>query len=157
MNVKIFISIILLLTYSFGFAHNFIPHSHDSETEKHEITHEKDGHNHHQHNNTTKHLNSDHEHISHGDHYDESLYELLVCFMHEAHQGDDCKDQHFTIAKPNRILANKLQINKLVATLFSIALEYENELVTYYQVSSNIAYLSQSIEVPSLRGPPAIS
>ena len=38
-----------LHAYSLGFAHNFIPHHHDSKTMIHEHSHENDGHKHHHH------------------------------------------------------------------------------------------------------------
>jgi len=50
---KAFISILLLLTYSLGFAHNFVPHNHSNETEEHAINHENEEHHHHH--NSVKH------------------------------------------------------------------------------------------------------
>ena len=152
---------ILLLTYSLGFAHNIIPHSHDSETEHHEENHEHEGHHHHHHHHhhsTSKQLTANHEHITHGNHFDEGLYDLLICFLHEAHQEDECENQHYIPANTNRIIINKLQVNKLVATLFSITLESEmSELISENQIDSETSYLSPSVEDTPLRGPPSIS
>ena len=157
MSKKIFISMILLLTYSLGFAHNIVPHHHHAETEHHEINHEQAGHHHHHHK-SSKDLNTDHKHISHGDHFDESLYDLLVCFLHEAQQEDECKNQHYIPVETNRVVINTFQINNLVTILFSINLETDMyETFSRHQINSETAYLSPLIEDTPLRGPPSIS
>ena len=155
---KIIISIILLLTYSLGFAHNFIPHHHDAETEIHEHSHENDGHKHHHHASEEK-SHEGHEHISHGDHYDEGLYDLLICFLHDANHHEDECDNHFYIApKPNNTLSNKSQQLKLVATLFALTTEVElPELTTYFEANPTTFYQPHSIEDSPLRGPPSNS
>ena len=149
---------LLLLTYSLGFAHNFIPHHHDVDTEVHEITHEKNGHHHHHHN-TSKHLNSVNEHISHEDHYDEDLLDLLLCFLHKAeHHENDCKDQHFLPAKSNTLITNKLYANELIAVLFSLNTETEkNGSISSFTIDPEVSCLSLLIEDNSLRGPPQYS
>ena len=155
MTKKAFISIVLLLTYSLGFAHNFIPHSHSIDEENHAITHEEDGHHHH-HNHSTKHLTSDHEHISHGSHYDETLYDLLVCFMHDTHNHEnDCEDHYFLAVNSTRNIITKIQANKLVTALFTIISEtQQNEFITDYFPNLEIAYLSPPKGESPLRGPP---
>ena len=151
---KLIISLLLLLTYSLGFAHNFIPHQHEDGVED-EITKEKKGHHHHHH--AIK--KSNHEHISHGNHYDEGLYDLLVCFLHESdNQEYKCNNHHFVLAKPNRVVINKLQVNKLVTILYSITTELEqDEKFPDYNIDSDISYLSPTIENSPHRGPPLFS
>ncbi|PCI99590.1 MAG: hypothetical protein COB15_03775 [Flavobacteriales bacterium] len=153
---KVFISIILLLTYSLGFAHNFIPHHHDVETEVHEHSHENDGHNHHHHGSEEK-SHEGHQHISHGDHYDEGLYDLIICFLHDAnHHNNECDNHYFIPAKSNNSLSSKSQQLKLVATLLALTIEVEQpELTTYFNVNSTTYYQSHSIENSPLRGPPS--
>ncbi len=157
MAKKALISLLLLLTYSLGFAHNFIPHSHDTDTEAHLVAHEKGEHHHHHH--AVKHSESNHKHVSHGDHYDKGFYDLLLCFMHDSHDHqNDCKDQHYIPAKTNTVTMNKFQANKLVAVLFSFDLEIEkSEFTSDHYFNSDIAYLSPSIEDTPLRGPPSNS
>ena len=150
------ISILLLLIYSLGFSHNIIPHQHGVEIEIHEHSHEKNEHSHHHHNSAKK-IKTEHQHVAHGNHFDESLYDLLICFLHESHQDDDCVTQYYISAKTNRTNINKLQVNKFITILFSIILENEDRLATGYQIYSNIDYHSQAIEVTSPRGPPKIS
>ena len=156
---KIIISLLLLFAYSLGFAHNIIPHQHDAESKEHIVEH--DGHHHHNHSHqhkTVKHSHTDHQHISHGNHYDEDFYDLLVCFLHKADHQDDCKDQHFLPANSNRISINKLQANMLVAVLFSVTTETEqSELTSDDQVDTEKTYLSPFIEDIPLRGPPSNS
>ncbi len=155
---KIIISIILLLTYSLGFAHNFIPHHHDTETEIHKHSHEDEGHHHHHHGSEEK-SHEGHEHISHGDHFDEGLYDLIVCFLHDAnHHEDECDNHYFIPTKnSNRKTQNSQQL-KLVAVLFSLSVEItQPELTTNLDVNSSIAYRDPSMEDSPLRGPPSIS
>ncbi len=154
---KIIISIILLLSYSLGFAHNFIPHHHDVDTEAHEHVHANDNHNHHHHHGSEDKSHNDHKHISHGDHYDEGLYELIICFLHDAnHHEDDCNNHYYISAKSNNSLSSKSQQLKLVATLFALTIEVEQpELTSRFNVNSTTFYQSHSIEDSPLRGPPS--
>lgn len=159
MNFKrIIISLLLLLTYSLGFAHNFIPHQHDSETETHDHAHD-DKHEHHHHNGISK-LAVDHEHISHGNHFDEGFYDLLVCFLHDADfHSDDCNNHYFIPTKTNNTSSERsLQLFAIVNTLFATTLETEeasslNFLDAY--LTSN--YRSLSLVDSPLRGPPVLS
>jgi len=155
MTKKAIISILLLLTYSLGFGHNFIPHNHDTEKEEHVDSHEKNGHHHH---NNITHLNVTHKHISHGDHFDHGFYDLLVCFMHEAHQEESCKENLYFPSKSSRFIVNKLQTVKLIYLLISINLESTNSgLFSGVIVNSTLDYLTPNIESSPLRGPPSIS
>ena len=158
MNIKrIIISIILLLTYSLGFAHNFIPHQHDSETETHNHVHD-DKHEHHHHNKTNG-LEVDHEHIPHGNHFDEGLYDLLVCFLHETDfHSDDCDNHYLTPTKANsRFSDRSLQLFAIVNTLFSTTLESEESSTDFIELDITSKYRSPSIENSPLRGPPVLS
>jgi hypothetical protein len=150
---KIIISLLLLLTYSFGFAHNFIPHNHVDDSENHVNFHGENGHHHH--NNDS---NVNHEHISHGHHDTEDFYDLLFCYSHDTHNHEnDCEEQHYMPAKTSRISLKKSQTNKVVAVLFSLILK--KEINENYVITSdfNSIYLSLQTESTSLRGPPFIS
>ena len=126
------ISIILLLTYSLGFAHNFIPHAHNTENETHPHSHQNDEHSDHHHN-VTKSLNGDHKHIPHGDHYDKGLYDLIICFLHDAnpHQDESKHDFYFPL-KTNNKLSSKWQKFQLIATLFLLITAAEQTDITDY-------------------------
>jgi hypothetical protein len=155
---RLIISIILLLTYSLGFAHNFLPHNHDSETAVHEHSHEENEHSHHHHN-AKEQTQQEHEHISHGDHFDEGFYDLLICFLHDAdHHEDECDNHYFIPAKNNNPLTNQSEQLKLVATIIGLTVKIEQTESAYYvDPNSTICYRSPSIEDSPLRGPPRIS
>jgi hypothetical protein len=155
---KIIISFLLLLTYSLGFAHNFIPHQHNSETETHSHAHD-DKHEHHHHNKTTK-LELDHEHISHGNHFDEGLYDLLVCFLHDTDfHTDDCNNHYFIPTKTNNTASDRsLQLFAIVNTLFATTFESEESpSIDFIELDATSKYRSPSIENSPLRGPPVLS
>jgi hypothetical protein len=150
---KIIISFLLLLTYSFGFAHNFIPHNHVDESETHVNSHGEDGHHHHHDNSSVN-----HEHVSHAHHDTEDFYDLLFCFSHDTHNHkNDYKEKHYILAKTSRISLNKSQTNKVLAVLFSPILKKENNEDYFSNANSHFNYLSPQTENTSLRGPPFIS
>ena len=157
MNIKrIIISFILLLTYSLGFAHNIIPHQHDSETHTHNHSHD----NAHDHSHSNSLAHNDHQHVSHGDHFDESLYDLLVCFLHETDfKTDECNIYY--IAPPKTNASSKAQTQQLLAvisTLFELVSDSENTPSKHIVGNDSTKdYLSPSIANSPLRGPPSIS
>ena len=71
---KLIISIILLLTYSFGFAHNLVPHCNDSGEESHNHA---PNHNHHYHADEEE-IDSAHSDIAHDDHFDEGINDFIT-------------------------------------------------------------------------------
>lgn len=148
---KIIISIILLLTYSLGFAHNIIPHQHDSETGFHNHDHTEEHHNH------DHSSDSDPEHISHGNHFDEGLYDLIVCFLHETDfHKENCNTEFFIAAKTNRFLTKKNQQQKLVATHFVSTIKIKPATSLFNVANNPISFYRFQLEdnLP-LRGPPA--
>lgn len=153
---RLSISIILLLTYSLGFAHNFVPHNHDTEITVHEHSHEESGHSHHHHA-AKEQAHQEHKHISHGAHFDEGFYDLLICFLHDAdHHEDECDNHYYIPAKANNTSTNNLLPQQLVATIIALSVEIEPTELTYnIEVNSRINYRSPSIENSPLRGPPA--
>jgi hypothetical protein len=156
-NIKrIIISFVLLLTYSLGFAHNIIPHQHDSETQTHKHSHSVEHT--HSHHNATNEL--DHEHISHGDHFDEGFYDLLVCFLHETDfKTDDCNIYYMAPTKVNVASNNQTQqLLAVVSTLSSLVSDSENfPSEIFVDNDSTKEYLSPSIDDSPLRGPPVLS
>ena len=144
----------LLLTYSLGFAHNVIPHSHSDEVHEHKGSHEDNTHHHH----SNEHAHLDHEHVSHGDHYDEGFYDLFICFLHETeHQEEDCEEHYLIPTKSNRVV-NQLQSNLFVAVLFLLTNEVDSD-DTLADFELNLAnfYRTPSIVDTPLRGPPSES
>ena len=156
MNKKVLISILLLITYSLGFSHNLIPHTHNVESEEHTIAHQKGEHHHHYHQNETR--KQGHEYITHGDHYDENIYDLLVCFLHNAdEQKEMCSFELYIPSPSNRALANKIEKVKLLAILAALSTEIEQPKIifsefTYLKIKSS----PSPIENSPLRGPPEV-
>ncbi len=112
---KIILSLFLLFTYSLGIAHNIIPHQHDDGSHQHvSENHHNHGHEHH----SSNIAHTDHHHISHGDHFDENMYELLLCFLHQSENHEnDCKKQHYTPSKTYRSLTSKNKTSSFESTL----------------------------------------
>jgi hypothetical protein len=155
MTKRVFISIVLLLAYSLGFAHNFVPHNHDTETTIHD--HEGKGHAHHHHH-SKKQAHQDHEHISHGDHFDEGFYDLLICFLHTAdNQAKDCDAHYYMTTDHNRTLT-KEQNTKLLATLVVLYNEPEEVILhSEFYTLSELKIPPPLITNTPLRGPPTFS
>jgi len=153
---RIIISLLLLLTYSLGFAHNFIPHQHNAETETHNHAHD-DKNEHHHHNGINK-LGVDHEHISHGNHFDDGFYDLLVCFLHDAEfHSDDSNNDYFIPTKTNNTSSEiSLQLFAIVNTLFATTLETkEASSLDFLDIDLTSNYRSPSLVDFHLRGPPS--
>lgn len=91
MKKRVFISLILILTYTVGFAHNLIPHHSDvHEFGNHtEVAH---NHAHHVHDDINS-LEEDHSHVEHGDHFDEGLLDYLICLFEGVHHHHSCEAQ----------------------------------------------------------------
>jgi hypothetical protein len=156
MYKRVAISFFLLLTYSLGFANNFIPHNHNNDKGSHVISHKKNGHQHHHHNSTTKHSHT-HQNTSENNNTGD-FYNLLLWLMHDAHQHDDSEEQCYLSNKTSRILDNKIQANNLFAVRFSVFAETErSKLITNYIMKSEGVHLEPPIDSTPHRGPPSIS
>lgn len=152
MTKKIFISVILLLVYTIGFSHNLIPHTHDIDTEDEIVVHNEDHHHH----KTHKEKHANHEHISHGDHFDEGFYELLICFLHTAeNQSKDCDNHYYIATDHNRIITSKQQV-KLLATIVALYNEPEESfLFSEFYAVAELKIRPPLITNSPLRGPPS--
>ena len=116
---KTIISLVLILSYTVGFAHNFIPHCSDVHTgENHsKVEHNHEHHSHDGHDS----LEKDHSHVEHGDHFDEGLIDYLVClFDGVKHHDHSCDAQ---CAPQNNALKCSLEkstpINQAITVEFS--------------------------------------
>lgn len=145
----------LLLAYSLGFTHNLISHTHIAESENNIVAHDEDGHHHHHHHNIQNNKHVDHEHISHGNHFDEDLYDLLICFLHTAdNQAKDCDNEYYIAADHNRVLKSKQQV-KLLATLVALYTEPEESvLFSEFYAVAELKIRPPLISSYPLRGPP---
>ena len=148
---KAFISIILLFTYTLGFAHNLVPHhmdigEHGNETAFHE---------HHQHNDSEE-LNPDHNHHDHGDHFDEGLYDFILCFFSELEQPSESCSVHYYFPAESTKNVKQFKSNALLATYFALALKLD--FSQEYSISEIEYFYSSPLSgCEWTRGPPSIS
>ncbi|PCJ23903.1 MAG: hypothetical protein COA97_10715 [Flavobacteriales bacterium] len=150
---KILISLLLLLTYSFGFAHNLVPHC--GEIIPHEA--HAPSHEHHQHSEGEKQLTK-HSHVTHNNHFDEGVYDYLVCLVNETDDSDtECSIEHcFTFSSNNFSLKkiNKIQTAIVLFAVFQPTVQ--NESIAYSSTDLEINYLSPPLEDSPHRGPPIV-
>ena len=89
MAKRTIISMLLIFTYTVGFAHNLIPHCNDDHTNGvHVETHH---HAHHTHASDDRSA-EDHSHVEHGDHFDEGFLDYLVCLFEGIQHHDNACD-----------------------------------------------------------------
>lgn len=152
---KLIISLSLLLTYSFGFAHNLVPHCNDSFEENHNHT---PNHNHHFHSEGEE-LETEHYDIAHNDHFDEGVSDFLVCLVHESETPDEeCSIEHcFTVNFNEFSLKDfsKIQTAILFSTVLDLTVAYKLDS-NYFEVVEEI-HSTPLIENSPHRGPPIFS
>ncbi|MBL4624003.1 MAG: hypothetical protein JKY42_02505 [Flavobacteriales bacterium] len=149
---KIVISLFLLLTYVVGFGHNVVHHHHDGAAHNHVETH------HHHDYKIGK--ENHHEHVAHGSHYDDSLYDLIVCFLsEEEHSSEACEVNYYVHTKTSRTINTSVarQIGILVSTFNFFSRIHSSNLNCESANYIAIAYLSPSIDNSPHRGPPAFT
>ncbi len=158
---KTIISLLLLLTYSLGFAHNLALHCQEVSHLGLSVHQEEENHHHHKHHQHSpdENINSDHEHILHEDHYDESLYDLVLCFLNEIeHPAEECNVQHYLPAKTNNVSKKDLAKVKLIVILFSISIDVrKSEIATDYAPNIRDTFSSPPLEQAPYRGPPSFT
>ncbi len=91
-QIKSSISIIFLIIYLIGYGHSLIPHCEtncDGTEDIHKHSHE---HQHYDHNDLAV---TEHNHVSHGDHFDEGWMDYVVCLFNDLeHHGTGCHTEH---------------------------------------------------------------
>jgi len=151
-KLKTIISLLLLLTYSVGFAHNLVPHCADFDTEAHDNEH------HHEHHSDAEEHGNEHDHVSHNNHLDENVFDYLVCLIHETETPDsDCSAEHcFVLNNPTTFKKiNKAQVAIVLFAIFQPIVH--NETIVHYSTGIEINYLSPPLEKSPHRGPPSFS
>ena len=149
---KIVISILLLLTYSFGFAHNLVPHCNDSGEENHNHA---PSHNHHFHSEGEA-IDSEHADIAHDDHFDEGINDFITCLVNESEISvDDCSIEHcFTVNFNDFSFKDfsKIQTAILFSTVLDLSVAYKLDS-NYFEVVEEVLF-TPLIENSPHRGPP---
>ncbi len=147
---KTIISLLLLLTYSFGFAHNLVPHCGEFANENYnEIQH-------YHHHKGGQDKNPEHQHIQHNDHADEGIYDFIVCLANETDDsGTECTIEHcFTFNSTDTSLKNISKLQTAIILFAVLQPIIQKEVITPSFTAIEINYLSPLIENSPHRGPP---
>ncbi len=155
--IKPVIAVFLLLTYSFAFAVELVPHSHtDNISEHFEINLGEQSHSHHRH--------AENEVITHGyslneNHSCDGILCLLECFLSKLEDPQsDIIHQHFTTLEINNTEYKGLSKTKIIAVLFAVFVEPTE--IESYQVFNTIfidKYQLSLVKSSPHRGPPSFS
>ena len=145
MNVlKSSISITLLFAYVLGFGHSLTPHCEINCDGLEESKHEHD-HDHHQHDADEK-MVEEHDHVDHGDHFDEDWMDYLVCLFSDIeHHGSGCHSPHL-------VTQENVQWNKTVdksadqSNISDFAV-----FIDYVLIGQKIATTSNRVNGPPIR------
>lgn len=148
------ISFLLIFSYSFGFAHNFVPHctelhaEHGSELSEHHD-------NHHEHEDGEI-IGENHSHIAHADHFDDGLIDLLVCALEDVnhHDGACDLDCYTPITQFNSSEQEIGKLNLVVDFQFSIVEIDLSSLKSCYSDALSHRATEGLIHTYSYRGPP---
>jgi len=148
---KIVISFFLLLTYSLGFAYNLVPHYSDFGIDNHHAIQ-------HYHVHASKQdKNPKHEHITHNNHFDEGIYNYIVCLTNETNGASTgATVEHYFTLNTNEIVLKKinaLPVTMLLCAVFKI--EAQPEIFNSFNDVERI-YLPPFIKESPHRGPPII-
>jgi hypothetical protein len=156
---KIIISILLMLTYSVGFAHNLVPHCQEMGYEFMADKSVQAGHHHHKHHQNKLSENSDsvRDYISHSNHYDAGIYDLLLCILNEfGHPATDCNMENYIPVKSNDATTINLSKVKLIVEIIIFIPQTDSQSKSSIVSGTDVSaiYFSPQLKTFSLRGPP---
>lgn len=159
--LKTVISVLLLSVYVLGFGHSLTPHC-QTNCDNHFVAEKTHVHDHHEHGSDEV---NGHDHVIHGDHFDNNWIDLLVCLLSDVeHNNSGCHAPHF-IQADNRVEKKSWSKtiddnqNELVAK-GDLPISFELRLVKT-SIKSNapphVDYSFLHFEDSPLRGPPFYS
>lgn len=156
---KVIISLLLLLTYSFGFAHTLIPHQEKNDVSINITFQENEHHHPHHEHRTDENTGKDHKHIQHENHFDESLYDLIACFLCELeYPSNNCEVQHYIPEKTREDANRNFTKAKLTKLLLAIVIGAgQIDPKSEYDEKSNNNYLEPPLNYAPHRGPPSLT
>jgi len=156
--IKPIIAVFLLLTYSFAFAVELIPHCHfDNHINYTDVkngeTHQHSNHRH------VEIENKDSDDVFHENHLDDSVLDFVICFLSEIeHHESDIFHQHLIVSQLNTDNYKSLSKTKIIAVLFAVFVE--PSIVESHQ-EFNTAFIDEYqlslIKSSPHRGPPSFS
>lgn len=152
------IASLLLFAYALSFAHNAIPHCH------HALRISDGNHLHaveHNHHGTDYHKGEpvDHTHISHKDHLDDGLFDLLICLFSETeHPDQDESDRYFPSANKNHKKDDPAKPKLTLVVLAGLFMDFnDNSAPAAACPEIRFSYIAPLVANAPHRGPPAIS
>jgi len=150
------ISFVLILSYSLSFAQSLVPHCSDLNSLEH--SHDLERAHQHQHKAQHDDSNENHSHITHNNHFDEGVYDLLICLMSDSEHGaSDCCNQQLPSVSRVSIVLFQNDLAKAVSTFIAVfSLSISSEKDDYFDLIETI-YRSPQVNALSLRGPPIYS
>ena len=145
---KTIISLVLILSYTVGFAHNFIPHCSDVHTgENHsKVEHNHEHHNHDGHDSLIK----DHSHVEHGDHFDEGLIDYLVCLLEGVQHHDHSCDAQCT--PQNNVLKDSIEKSVETSKVLTAELSIHHLIKQSSAISTNMELNLTQVDLNSSSG-----
>ncbi len=152
-NLKnIILAYFLILSYTLSFAHSLIPHSEGliDGQHIHDLSHE------HNHSHSKVHSHSTDDHVIHADHFDENIYDYLICIFSDLEHGEsECSIEHEAPTQEVNVSFLFVAVFYAVSNYHTIddVLEQEKKerrviQKTFYSPPQQNAY--------SLRGPPSL-
>lgn len=162
---KVIISLFLLLTYVIGYAHSLLPHHADTEAVEQSSMNIDGKHHHHNHMQASPSENSKNNRlIEHEHHYDDGLFDLIVCLINEVeHQENDCNFDFYDLANPIAI-ENKANSKhnpvkaRFVAVFVAVLnLSIQNNKPATINPEFTIVYNAPPITQSPNRGPPTLA
>ena len=149
------------MTYVIGYTHTLLPHHQETNADEQNIAIIEDEHHHHDHHQHTPEVDAseDHQHISHENHYDEGLLDLVVCLISEVeHPENDCNLEYYNLVKTKVVIQNKLLKARFVAVFIAVLnLSGQSESSSEYGAGNNLVYQPPLLLNTPNRGPPTIS
>lgn len=141
-----------LALYSLGFGHGVVPHcdNRDDQIENHHH------HEHHEHNNEEP---VDDGHVVHDDHFDEGIYDYIICLVSDLeHNDSDCNMHHCTkvnLRDTSIKQSSKAKLLAVVSVLFNVEIFVKPTMV--YGETASACISPPFLKNVSHRGPPIIS
>ena len=149
---KTVLSLVLLLSYSLGFAHNLLPHCSNPDQFSHSH------HELHEHHSDGELAESQHEHIAHDNHEDEGLYDFLLCLLSEAdHHYHYELNTDFTFSNISEINLDFLKVKFKAIAVAEITPDYFTSFIPSRQLEPQQFYRSPFVGHLRHRGPPHLS
>jgi len=142
----------LILSYTLSFAHSLIPHSEGliDGQHIHDLSHE------HNHSHSKVHSHSTDDHVIHADHFDENIYDYLICIFSDLEHGEsECSIEH-------EAPTQEVNISFLFVDVFYAVINYHTIDDVLEQEKKERRVIQKAFYSPpqqnaySLRGPPSL-